>query len=107
MGFEPVGLNRLRKGKTIPGSRVDRCLRSLRAVRQVGKHSGGDVDPDDALYGLFEGVQSAAGHHQAGHKHQVEADEEPLRPAATRLVDGFLGHAARRYQRTLWPPGAP
>ena len=86
MGLELGGLGRLGIGEVISDGRPGARLGGHRATGQVGEYPSGDVDTDDALDRLFEGVESAAGHHQADHKHQVEPDEEPLRPAATRLV---------------------
>ena len=107
MGLEPGNLRLLGIGKTISDSRPVGRLDGHRATGQVGEYPGGNVNANDALHGLFEGVKSTAGHHQADHEHQVEADKEPLRPATTRLVNQFLRHVGRRYQRTLRPPGAP
>ena len=92
MGFEPGGLGHLGIGGVISGGRPGGRPGNHRATGQVSEYPGGNVDANDALHGLFEGVQSAAGVHQADDEHQVEPDEEPLRPAATRLVNGFLRH---------------
>ena len=107
MGLELGNLRLLGIGKTISDSRPVGRLDGHRATGQVGEYPGGNVNTNDALHGLFEGVQSAAGVHQADDEHQVEPDEEPLRPATTRLVNGFLRHATGRYQRPLLPQGAP
>ena len=94
MGLELGSLGLLGIGETISDSRPGGRLGGHRATGQVGKYPGGNVDANDALHRLFEGVQSAASHYQADDEHQVEPDKEPLRPAATRLVNGFLRHAA-------------
>ena len=107
MGLELGSLGLLGIGEAISDGRPGGRLGGHRATGQIGKYPGGNVDANDALHGLFEGVQSTAGVHQADDEHQVEPDEEPLRPAATRLVNGFLRHATGRYQRPLWPQGAP
>ena len=87
MGFEPAGLGHLEVVGAIAGGRIGGLLGHRSAAGQVGKYPGGNVDANNALHGLFEGVKSTASHYQADYEHQVEPDEGPLRPATTRLVN--------------------